>query len=482
MNVILIISDTLRRDHLGCYGNPWIRTPHLDAFARRCLVFDRAYCGSFPTVPARNDILTGRWTFAYKSWAPLGGDEVTLQETLNAAGVFTGLVGDTPHPFAAGFNYQRNFQTWEVIRGQEGDHWRSYPKDPSLPAAEHKLRHAERNVKQYLRNVHDRRVEADYFSPRTMRAAERWLERSRDRAPFFLYVDTFDPHEPWDPPQHYVDLYDPGYCGEEVIYPRYDRCDYLSSAELRHCQALYAGEVTMVDTWIGRLLDRAQTLGVLDDTAVIITADHGFYLGEHGYIGKTLITPEYQQPLPLYPEVCHVPLLVYMPGIAGRRRTAALVNPVDLYPTICDLLGVSQRPSEVQGQSFLPVLGGHAESVRRFSFSSPTLSSPNVKVPHPTSRCSINDGEWLLVYGSQVEHLQDEETTRMVDDIMRTVKTLEKGPIRPELYHLASDPGCLTNVLAGHREEAERLHRAFVCFLEQSEMRPDHRRFFQELP
>src|SRR5438876_7463656 len=107
MNVIVVISDTLRRDHLGCYGNPWIRTPNLDAFAEQAVVLERAYISSFPTVPCRNDILTGRYTFTYQSWAPLRPDEVTLQDLLGKAGIVTGLVADTPHPFAPGYNYQR---------------------------------------------------------------------------------------------------------------------------------------------------------------------------------------------------------------------------------------------------------------------------------------------------------------------------------------------------------------------------------------
>src|SRR5436309_11257360 len=132
-NVILIISDSLRRDCVGAYGPPpWFAdraatfTPHLDAFAGRCAVFDRAFSSSFPTVPLRKDVLTGRATFTYKQWAPLDREDATLQETLNGHGVVTGLVADTPHPFTPGFNYQRGFQSWEVIRGQEGDRWKAH--------------------------------------------------------------------------------------------------------------------------------------------------------------------------------------------------------------------------------------------------------------------------------------------------------------------------------------------------------------------
>jgi arylsulfatase A-like enzyme len=478
MNVILIISDTLRRDHLGCYGNPWIRTPHLDRFAERCVIFDRAMVSSFPTVPCRNDVMTGRFTFTYKPWAPLGAEEVTLAETLQRAGTVTGLVVDTPHPFTPGFNYQRGFQAWEVIRGQEGDRWKSAPREMPLPCQPHKLRGANNTVVQYLRNVAGRRLEQDYFAPRTMRAAAEWLEENHG-SPFFLYVDTFDPHEPWDPPRHYVEMYDPGYEGEEVIYPSYDRCDYLSEAELKHCRALYAGEVTMVDRWVGMLLDRAESLGLLENTAILFLADHGFYLGEHGYIGKSLITPQYQQAVPLYPEVCAIPFLAHLPGMTASRRSAALVQPADLMPTVLELAG-AEVPATVQGRSLKALIEGGAERVRDIAVASPTISHANLQVPHPTTRSTISDGEWLFVYGSQVDHIDEPEVTQMVDNMRRNIRTLEEGPVRPELYHIPSDAGCVRNVLEANRSTAQALHGEYVRFLEGAGVPERHLRFFRE--
>ena len=491
MNVVLIISDTLRRDCLGCYGAPpWVeqfktrigrvRTPHLDRFAARAAIFDQAYIASFPTIPNRHDILSGRYTWTFKPWSPLDPGTVTLQETLNREGVLTSLVVDTPHPFTPQSNYQRGFQNWEVIRGQEHDNWKGDPVDPPLPAAPEKLREPERTVKQYLRNVHERRWEEDYFPARTMREAAHWLERNYKRSPFFLYVDTFDPHEPWDPPQYYTDLYDPGYKGEEVIYPAYYLSDYLSRAELRHCRALYCGEVTLVDRWVGHLLDRIESLGLMDDTAIILTSDHGFYLGDHGYMGKTLITPQFQQTIPLYPEVAHIPLLVYLPGAKGGRRLSAYAQPADLMPTICELLGVS-IPEAAQAPSLLPLLKGGRRPRRDFVVSSPTVSHPGIEVPHPTVRSSVYSGEWLLVYGAQVDRGVDQDTTRMVDSVLRRVQVLEKGPIRPRLYHLASDPGCRRNVLRKHREVAENLHGKYVGFLEKAGVPEKHLRFFRTL-
>jgi arylsulfatase A-like enzyme len=482
-NVILIISDTLRRDCVGVYGSPpWFAdrsptfTPHLDRFAQRCVLFDRAFSSSFPTVPLRNDIVTGRATFTYKQWAPLQANEPTLQEALNEAGIVTALVADTPHPFAPGFNYQRGFQSWELIRGQEHDRWKSHPRDPALPCAPEKLRSPMQTVKQYLRNVHDRRGEEDYFVARTMRAAIRWLEDNHT-APFFLYVDTFDPHEPWDPPSYFVERYDPGYEGEEVIYPRYDRCGYLSNAELNHCRALFAGEVTLVDRWVGALLERIESLGLLESTAVLFVSDHGFYLGEHGYIGKSLITPAYQQTLPLYPEVCRIPFTAWLPD-AVARRTPALAQPLDLMPTVLDLLGLDS-PDYCAGHSLRSVLEGDDTGPRGVAIASPTLSAPGIEVPHPTRRASVTDGEWLLVYGSQASVVETTETTRMVDSVTRQVRTLEDHPVQTELYHLLDDPGAIDNVIGRHETVARTLHGQLVEALTRAMVPEAHLRYFR---
>ncbi len=501
MNVILIISDTMRRDCLGCYGAPqWaadfktgigrVHTPHLDRFAEKSFVFENAYITSFPTVPTRNDILTGRYTWTYKPWAPLGADEVTLQDTLNKAGVLTGLVVDTPHPFAPGFNYQRGFQTWELIRGQEHDNWHADPAEIQFPCAKEKLRSPDRTVVQYLRNMSYRHWEEDYFPARTLREAARWLERNYHREPFFLYVDTFDPHEPWDPPRYYVDLYNPGYKGEEVIYPSYDTIHYLSKSELHHCRALYSGEVTLVDHWFGFLLDRIESLGLMKNTVVIFVSDHGFYLGEHNYMGKSLITSQYQQAIQLYPEVAHVPLLIYTPN-GKAKRIKSFAQTIDLMPTICELLG-GEIPERVQGKSLKPILeaasSGKNPSLRAnrdFVICSPTISHERLDVPHPTTRSSIYDGEWLLVYGSQVHDIKDAAdsksptTTQMVDSVLRRVRTLEQGPIKPELYHQSDDPACKKNLVGKERDVAKRLHAKYVTFLEQVNVPERHLRFFR---
>lgn len=468
MNFVVIVSDTFRRDHLGCYGNPWIHTPRLDRLAAESVVFDRAYTASFPTVPNRRDVLTGRYTFTYSDWAPLPSDEVVLAEVMSRAGYSTMMIADTPHILQRGFNYSRGFAGWEWIRGQENDQWRTSPRDPALPCAPEKLRLPETTVKQYLRNVSDRRGEEDYFAPRTCARAARWLEENRNEGPFLLYVDTFDPHEPWDPPQWYVDLYDPSYQGEEVIYPLYAPCDFLSESELKHVRALYAGEVTMVDRWVGRLLDRIDDLGLRDDTVVIFTTDHGFYHGEHGLMGKSLLSGGFYSTVPLYEEVARIPLMVRLPWQKPGRRDA-YAQPPDLMPTILHLAGVD-IPDSVQGRSLVPVLQGEAEEHRPLAVTSPSI----IHGPRSVQFTTITKGEWSLIYPGEKFEEGGEAETAMVDSIKRVHRRLWAGQGGPELYHLPSDPKQKRNVFAENRAVAEQLHAEHVRMLEELGTREEY--------
>jgi arylsulfatase A-like enzyme len=483
-NVILIVTDSMRRDALSPYGSDWIHTPHFDRFAHNSVLFENAFLSSFPTVPCRNDILTGRYTFTYKDWSPLDERAITLQETLGKAGILTSLIADTPHPFAPGYNYQRGFSVWELNRGQESDGFRSAPLSVKLPCSPKKLRD-EQTVIQYLRNVSRRGREEDYFSAQTFSKAADWLEENSDGRRFFLYLDTFDPHEPWDPPAYYVRQFDPGYTGEEVIYPRYDVWrEFLSEGELKHCRALYAGEVTMVDRWFGFLQDRIGSLDLLKNTAVIYIADHGFYLGEHGYIGKCLIRDKVFQYLPLYAEVSRIPMMIYVPGCQGGTRIKGLLQPVDLMATILDLLGVAKPPS-VEGSSLVPLLEGRTSEIKEIAVASPALfgsiiTATDKRPPSPANRSTITNGEWLLIYGAQGKGDARADLTVSVDSKTREVRNLH-GQINPELYNLGTDPGCTQNVISEKHDIAVSLHKEYLNFLRNKKYPEEYLRYFRRV-
>ncbi len=286
-----------------------------------------------------------------------------------------------------------------------------------------------------------------------MAAACEWLDRNHE-APFFLYVDTFDPHEPWDPPRHYVDLYDPGYEGERVTYPRYAPPDFLSEAELKHARALYAGEVSLVDTWIGKVLAKVDALGLDKDTYVFVTTDHGFCHGEHDLIGKSYIddvTSSFGY-CPLWEEIVHIPLLVRGPGIEPGRSPFC-VQPPDLMPTLIELLSVPQ-PDSVQGRSYASILHGAKTSIRDFALSGPSLTGRA-----SGGKLTFTMGEWSLVHRAEPG---EGNVERAVDSLPRSPAVLSDTPTA--LYHLKSDPGQTENVLEKHRPVAESMHKKMLAF------------------
>jgi arylsulfatase A-like enzyme len=480
-NVILIISDSMRRDALACYGGQWVDTPNLSAFAKRCVRFDNAFVCSFPTVPARHDILTGTYTFTYKPWSELDPRTFTLQQLLHSAGIHTALISDTPSPFNPKFNYQRDFDYVERIRGQEADDFITTAVPVRFPCDPSKLREPEHYVLQYLRNVSIRRGEEDYFCAQTMIAAARWLEQHHANQPFFLYVDTFDPHEPWDPPGRYVDRYDPGYRGADIIAPRYDRWrEFLSEPELRHCRALYAGEATMADHWIGHLLETIDRLGLYDNTLVLFLSDHGVALGEHGYIGKGVIREHVLQNYPLYPELSRIPLLASYPGCASNQSTKALAQPVHLAATIADFFGIPV-PGQFAGASLWPVLQNQVDQIDEIVVGSHTLSYAGKMIPRPTNWSTITDGKWLLYYSCAGWGDELGKKPHSADYNKRRVAPMTGELLMPMLYDLEADPGCLRNIYADNKSRAQNLHRYFVHFLRKSPMRRDHLVYFEKL-
>ncbi len=461
-NIVLFISDTFRRDNLTCYGGRHVHTPYLDRFAEMSQVFERAYCGSFPTVPSRTDLFTGKWTFPHRDWSPLPRDETVLAQLLSEAGYTTMMIVDTPHLLNYGYHFDRGFQAFEWIRGQENDRWRTDPAEVEYPFDLSKCRLGERTLRQYLRNVADRRSEEDYFPARTVNTAIRWLERNLQQQPFFLYLDLFDPHEPWDPPQYYTALYDPDYEGEKVIYPQYWYWrEFLTEAELNHCRALYRGECTMVDYWFGRLINRLESLNLLENTIVIFTADHGFYIGEHGIIGKALFEEREGRHIfhrsPIYDEVARIPLLIYLPNTRPARHDV-FTGFVDLMPTLLELAGVP-IPSEVQGRSLVPMLKGEQVTWRDFFVTSWAI----VHQPGETVSRAV-DGTERVVLSPRPSTIHERDWTLIYSVAGDEV----------ELYHTATDPQQQHNVAREHPDVARRLHARFLRFLEECGAREEY--------
>ncbi len=379
MNVILVIIDSLRRDHVGAYGNRWIKTPNLDALAKESLVFSRPYPESLPTICARRAIHTGTRTWPFRDWHPVKGDEfmpygwqpvpegqVMLSEILQKQGFYTSIITDTLHLFRASYDFQRGFDAFNYIRGNERDAYR-----PIMSADPERVRrnivpgndaHMREKVRQYVANTGFRKSEADWFSPMVFSSAATYLRQIRKSQPFFLLVDSFDVHEPWDPPQRYIDLYgDPDYRGPNPIVPNYSDASWLTDGQLERMRNLYAAEITMMDRWFGHFMNTAHDLGVLDDSILIVLSDHGVALGEHNDTGKPFWA--------LWPEMTDTVFFIRHPeGKGAGERSDYYASTHDVAPTILSLLGI-EIPSQMNGTDLSPILQGEEPRQRRTHFS-----------------------------------------------------------------------------------------------------------------
>jgi arylsulfatase A-like enzyme len=381
-------------------------------------------------------------------------------------------------------NYERGFQTFYYIPGQIG---RGYGRD--LRAQWHS--------------------EIDRFAPRTFLTTMQWLEQHH-RENFFLCIDTWDPHEPFEAPDYYTELYWPGYDGEN-IYPPYARWqDVLGFTEekVKKALATYWGEVTMVDTWVGYLLRQLENMNLTGKTAIIFTSDHGFYFGEHGglfgksvaYLGpdEKLVPITQEERLipvpedevwvpapykvkrigaageitnertggwvdsPLYEEVAAIPLFIHLPNIPPGTYDG-LTSAVDLMPTVLDIME-QEIPSFVEGHSLLPAVRDTSVRGRDYVITTEPFANPGerthivdgigrplVKAPMTT----ITTKEWSLLYNIE--------------------------PGLSELYDLTTDPNQEKNVISKYPDVARELHQLLVKFIHETKVTDDRARLRLEL-
>ncbi len=452
MKVILIVADTLRRDHLGAYGNEWIHTPNLDRLATRSAVFEQAYIGSFPTVPNRRDTFLGLGDkgVPFNRWKGVDPDEVTLSERLTAAEIPSMMVTDVANTVVQGLNLWKGFTAWTCNRGQEGDPcWLDADVPLEFPVPPDLIRYTPRRWHQVLINRAHRKVETDWFAPGTYALAVRWLERNYRRDSFLLYVDTFDPHEPWDPPEWYERLYDPDYRGRRFEAPTYGLVDKLglTAEEVHNIRARYAGEVTMVDAALGRLLEALERLGIDDEVLLIFTADHGTcfdYPGDNGMLckanqlgddgrvmaaGGPIVPPVHYYPH--YTGVCRIPLMIHLPAQRDSRRVQAIAQPWDLAPTVMDAFGLPVPP-ELWGRSLLPLAGGEGRPHREAA----VLGNP--------AHAQVMTPQWMYATW--------------------------RGHRDPVLYNLQTDPEQRANVCADNPDVVSQLRSHLAAHLERQGM------------
>lgn len=374
-NVLFLAVDDLRVE-LGCYGNTLVQSPHVDRLAARGTLFGRAYCQQAVCNPSRASLLTGLRPDTLGVWdlpthfRQNRPEVVTLPQHFKQHGYFTQNIG-------------KIFHNWRQ------DDYRGDPASWSVPAVMHYANHGSDKAqvegrlppdgsdvpKTEIRDVPD---EA-YFDGRVARLAVEALGQLKERResqgqPFFLAVGFWKPHSPFNAPKRYWDLYErprialPAnphpptdvppialHDAREILRAFKSRPDGRPTVdEVRALRHGYYAATSYVDAQIGEVLDELDRLDLTDSTIVVFWSDHGYHLGEHGLWAKTSN----------FELDARVPLIIATPQHPGGQRADAVVELLDIYPTLADLCGV-EPPDGLEGESLLPLLDDPSATVKR---------------------------------------------------------------------------------------------------------------------
>jgi arylsulfatase A-like enzyme len=408
-NVVFVLVDTLRADHVGCHGYERDTTPFLDRLAGEGVRFANHRSQASWTLSSVSSILTSTYPFRHgllhpSGRRPLPADAWTLAEILQARAGYATAAFVANGIVVRETGLDQGFDTFEVIP----------------------LRH-EGSDRAELVNA----------------AALPWLREHADGGPFFLYLHYMDPHDPYDDPAGYRRRYDPDFEGElrGRIQPVFDRMkdneDWsVDERELRNLVARYDGEIRYVDEKIGEMLEEIDRLGLRDRTVVVVTSDHGEQFLEHGSL---------KHATSVYDEEIRVPLVIRHPGMP--RRGVIVPDPVeavDVMPTLLELLDLAPV-DPLDGRSLVPLLRGGA------------LSAKSVYAE------TSHGWEWE---GRRVV----DEKVRHLAVVRQGEKLILRGESR-ELYDLVADPGETRN-LAGERvSRAEALAEEVLAWKREGEAR-----------
>ncbi len=393
MKTLFLLFDSLNRSALEAYGGT-NATPNFNSLAARCAIFDNHYAGSLPCMPARRDMHCGRLNFLHRSWGPLEPFDDSYAGQFKNSGIYSHLVSDHYHYFEdGGATYHTRYSTWDFIRGQESDPHIAMVAPPleRFRAQYHPLQFEETRDGHRLQSMINRNAvkqEKDYPIVKCVDATLEFLQGNHTCDNWFLQMETFDPHEPFAAPARFRkknNAKETGYEGPILDWPRYKKVEE-TRAEVAELKANYAALVQFCDEQLGRILDRLECLGLWDDTAIILTTDHGFLLSEHDWWAKNR--------MPFYNEVAHIPLMIYHPemSLPGGSRIDALTQTTDLMPTILELHGVEQS-AQVLGKSLLDYLFCQPRETRPIALYGIFGGALNATDGHHTYFCYPEDME-----------------------------------------------------------------------------------------
>jgi len=417
-NVLFLISDDLKASVLGAYGDPICQTPNIDRLAQQGMVFDRVYCQGTSCAPSRRSFMHSRYE---------GETEINMGKHFIDNGYFSARVGKIYHMKVPG----------DIIAGTDGldiaSTWQETYNSPGLEA--HTVGdYACLNLNIFTTDLSGRystamphrwfvtvSYEGDGSDQPDYKTASQTIDliRERKNEPFYIAAGFIRPHYPMVAPQRYFDKYplediELPYVPEDdhddippMGFPRVvstkDPIGRYPDNQKRMWAGYYA-TVTYMDEQVGRIIDELEAQGLRDETVIVFTSDHGYHLGEHHFWQKSN----------LHEESLRVPLIISAPEFRGGR-SAAMVELMDIFPTVAELTGLS-IPDSVQGKSLVPVLNDPNHRVREASLSI------------DSSGYALRTERWAYI--------------RYNDDT-------------EELYDMVSDPGQITNLAINPEKSSE---------------------------
>ena len=468
MNVLFVITDAQRADHLGCAGNPIVKTPNIDILAKESVMFSNYYCTNPICMPNRATMLTGLYPNVHgvrSNGINLDTTIPTITEVLRKKGWHTAAVGKVHHQFWLGpFRHRtkssESLISWAVDKGKNDPVGEKFPlpyygyKEVELVSgngsvcAGHYTEWLEERAPKVAEDVKKRVQNYDnlfslfcdsipgdlynttYVKERTLSFLERYSQGKYGEKPFYLHCSFPDPHYPLYPPKRFQDMYKPEdielpssfhdieklyhheYLGDHLKNPPFKRAFIRESTEdeVRKLTALTYAAISYVDYCIGEILASLENLGYSENTMVIFTSDHGDLMGDHGLLFKG--------PCP-FNGVLNIPLIWKVPGLTNPCVSKAMVSTIDLPKTILNLLNVKERhhPPGMQGYDI-----------------SQTLEDPNKKLRECVL---IENDEEIGPLASRLRHI-------ITEDYKLTV--YEAAENFGDIYDRKNDPYELNNL------------------------------------
>jgi choline-sulfatase len=416
-NILLVMTDQHRADCLGCAGHPQLRTPNLDRLAGEGARFAQATTASPLCMPARASFATGLYPHDHGMWRNSGALDLaheTLFQLLQSNGYFTAVVGKAHHyehrpgtdlRDSEDFMHALGFAYVHETAGQVAslrtashltDEWRRLGLWDALEADyADRTKDLDQVVRPSVLPVEE--VIDSYIG----RKAADFVDAYADPRPLCLFVGFAGPHNPWDAPAPYASMYDPGEAPPAIPIPSklatlpeyvepgapFRHGPSLSPELVAEIRANYYGKITLIDDQVGRILEAFERKGLLRELFVVFIADHGDLLGDHGRIRKGFF----------YESALRIPLLIRWPGrIPAGLVTDALVESIDVFPTVLDAAGVSNSVRQA-GRSLWPLLRGETASLRDSQLCESGRTRKQFMLRTPGYKFSIDAGDRALM-------------------------------------------------------------------------------------